>query len=308
MGVMLMKKVNMLTRLFVGVGLMVLVSAQAQEEFVLQPLSTQPTGKNLVIPECQFEGLPLSEVVGFLRSEFQGVQFVTAGPADKVLVDLELRSVGLKNILKAVEIQQQGMVKITDEGGDMYSIQVRMPRESKPILKAFSFGPYFNRIQSKVFQQEKWQIDEAIKSAGDDKRAAADIQRKYQEELLRNASRELDEELYTTIIDALESYKAVLGDSQSMEMPKLQTHMSSKLVIVIGQPDAVNIVGEIVQAMNGNTGGPYGGDFGFGSGGGFMGGASGMGGAGGGYGGGMGMGGARTGGFGGSDEGVKATY
>ena len=298
----------MLTRLFVGVGLMVLVSAQAQEEFVLQPLSTQPTGKNLVIPECQFEGLPLLEVVSFLRSEFHGVQFVTAGPADKVLVDLELRSVGLKNILKAVEIQQQGMVKITDEGGDMYSIQVRIPRESKPILKAFSFGPYFHRIQGELFQQEKWKIDEAIKSAGEDKRAAADIQRKYQEELLRNASRELDEELYTTIINALESYKAVLGDSQSMEMPKLQTHMSSKLVIVIGQPDAVNIVGEIVQAMNGNTGGPYGGDFGFGSGGGFMGGASGMGGAGGGYGGGMGMGGARTGGFGGSDEGVKATY
>ena len=298
----------MLTRLFVGVGLMVLVSSQAQEEFVLKPLSTQSTWENLVIPECQFEGLPLSEVVSFLRSEFQGVQFVTAGPVDKVLVDLELRSVGLKNILKAVEIQQQGMVKITDEGGDMYSIQVRMPRESKPILKAFSFGPYFHRIQGELFQQEKWKIDEAIKSAGEDKRAAADIQRKYQEELLRNASRELDEELYTTIINALESYKAVLGDSQSMEMPKLQTHMSSKLVIVIGQPDAVNVVGEIVKAMNGNTGGPYGGDFGFGSGGGFMGGASGMGGAGGGYGGGMGMGGSRTGGFGGSDEGVKATY
>lgn len=47
-----------------------------------------------------------------------------------------------------------------------------------------------------------------------------------------------------------------------MEMPKLQTHMSSKLVIVIGQPDAVNIVGEIVQAMNGNTVGTYGGGYG----------------------------------------------
>ena len=279
MEVMLMKKVNMLTRLFVGVGLMVLVSSQAQDD-LLKPVPVKMTWKDQIIKECQFEGLPLSEVIRFLRDEFHDVQLVTAGPVEKVLVDLELRSVGLRNILKAVEIQQQGLVKVTDEGGDMLSIQVRMPKEAKPILKAFSFGPYFNRVQGELFQQEKWKIDEAIKSAGEDKRAAADIQRKYQTELMHEASAKLDNELYNTILTALDAYKQALSGSQAMEMPKLQTHMSSKLVIVIGQPDAVNIVGEIVHAMNGNTASYGGGDI-------YSGGVSVMGGAGAGFGSGM---------------------
>lgn len=126
MGVMLMKKVNILTRLFVGLGLLVMVSSHAQDD-LLKPIPAKVTWKDQIIEECLLEGLPLSEVIRFLRNEFRGVQLVTAGPVDKVIVDLELRSVGLRNILKAVEIQQQGLVRVTDEGGDMLSIQVKIP-------------------------------------------------------------------------------------------------------------------------------------------------------------------------------------
>ena len=252
MGVMLMKKVNVMIRLLVAVGLMSLVSVKAQDS--IEPVPSKVGWEDLKIEECEFHGLPLSDVVSYLREEFRGVHLVTAGPVDKVNVDLELRSVGLKNILRAVEIQQQGFVKVMDEGDDMISIQVRLPKESKPVLKAFSFGPYFNRIQSKLVQQQGWQMDEILKEVGDDKRAIADIQRKFQDQMNDEAIETLDKELYSTIQTSLDSYKKVLGDSQTMEMPKLQLHMSSKLVIVIGQPDAVDIVAEIVQAMNGNSG------------------------------------------------------
>jgi hypothetical protein len=66
---------------------MVLVSSQAQND-LLKPLPAKVTWKDQVIRECQFDGLPLSEVIRFLRDEFHDVQLVIAGLVGKVLVDL----------------------------------------------------------------------------------------------------------------------------------------------------------------------------------------------------------------------------
>ena len=94
-GVMLMKKTYLLTRFFVAVGLMAMLSSQAQD-LSLNPVPSKAHWEDIVVDELQFgPDLNPRSLVGYLREQFPGVQLVTAGPIDKLKVDLELRSVGL---------------------------------------------------------------------------------------------------------------------------------------------------------------------------------------------------------------------
>ena len=90
MGVMLMKKTYLLTRFFVAVGLMAMLSSQAQD-LSLKPVPSKAHWEDIVVDELQFgPDLNPRGLVGYLREQFPGVQLVTAGPIDKLKVDLEL--------------------------------------------------------------------------------------------------------------------------------------------------------------------------------------------------------------------------
>ena len=94
-----------------------------------------------------------------LRVEFEGVQFVTNGPVERLTIDIELRSVTLWNILKAIEIQLEGQVKIDTRDKNMVAVYARIPESPKPILRAFSIASYLGTKLNDALERHGEQLE-----------------------------------------------------------------------------------------------------------------------------------------------------
>lgn len=239
------------------------VVAQSTNQELVNLAQSPPSYEQKVISEVLFDQMNLNDVLDYLRDEFEGVQFVTNGPVERLTVDIELRSVKLSNILKAIEIQLEGRVRIKQMEDNLVAVYATVPEAPKPILRAFSIAPF---MQSK--------INEASQKQGKD--LEAEDMEKLKAEMLQYA----EIEIHDTVHRSLEMLSKARQASDRLSVPQLNIHPRTKLMIVVGSPEAVEVVGQIVSALNGQVQS----GLGYGGGGGMMG---------------YGFGGSSSGGFGG---------
>lgn len=197
-----------------------------------------------VIDAVHFSKVNLKEVLDILRDQFEGVQFVTNGPVERLTVDIELRSVNLSNVLKAIEIQLEGLVKIKNIEGDLVAVYAHVPDAPKPVLRAYSIAPF---METKLV--------EASQKNGDN--LSVKELEKLKDEVLIYAEQEIHETVYRSLEMLSEAREA----SDRLGVPKLNIHPRTKLMIAVGSPEAVEVVGQIVSALNGQVqfGSSYGG-------------------------------------------------
>ena len=87
---------------------------------------------------------------------------------------------------------------------------------------------------------------------------------KLKEEVMQSA----EDEIYETVHRSLTMLTEAREASDPLDLPRLSIHPRTKLMIVVGMPEAVEVVGQIVSALNGQvqTGMGYGGGGGYGGG------------------------------------------
>ena len=243
MGVMFMKNTEKSLPLFACLSLcLAIVGNQnviGQSEVnespqpVVTPQVTAPY-KTKVIAQLNFVKTNLKDVLSELRDIFDGVQFVTNGPVERLTVDIELRSVNLRNILTAIEIQLEGQIRIREMEGNLVAVYANVPPAPKPILRAFSIAPYIKIKVNEAFEKHDKNLEpEELETLKDD--------------ILQVA----EDEIYDTIERSLQMLRDVSETSDQVGLAKLSIHPRSKLMIAVGSPESVEVVGQIVIALNG---------------------------------------------------------
>jgi hypothetical protein len=181
----------------------------------------------------------LGEVIDELRKQFNGIQIVTNGPVDKLQVNIELRSVSLKNIFRAIEINLSGQVFIEweEDNTNMVAVVVELPPSEKAILKAFSMAKYLEQVRKKVAtEQPEGMPDEVLTRIIDE-----------------NTFARAQEETYEIVVDSLALLSDARGSSSKLDLPRLSFHPRSELMIVVGQTEAVEVVSQIIKGLNGDN-------------------------------------------------------
>jgi hypothetical protein len=174
-----------------------------------------------------FEGIPLGEVVKFLREKFPEINFVVVGEAGGHAVFCELHSVGLADILKVFELAANGSLRVTRENERLISFTINdpprpsVPTPDPPMCRVFNLGRY---LEGKSPEE----LDRAIQAI---------------EEVVRMSLEMM----------------ADLGDAQGLsrvQMPEMSIHRDTKLLIVVGRAGpSMEAVEQVVQALQE----PYGG-------------------------------------------------
>ncbi|MDA7867167.1 hypothetical protein N9B57_04440 [Verrucomicrobia bacterium] len=198
-----------------------------------------------------FENLQLSEVVEFLREEFDGINFVLADELRDVEPFLKLRRVTISDILEGLALATDGLVQHKQVSDRLVHLFADSGIQRRPELKAFNLRIYFD-----AFGGEE---EEALK------------------------------ELYQVLEQGWGMMRQADGGRSQGRRPELSIHQKTKLLIAVGYQTELGVVESIVDALHGGRsridfGGGMGGGMSRGGGGGY--GAS----AGGGYGGAYGLG------------------
>jgi hypothetical protein len=198
-----------------------------------------------------FENLLLSEVVEFLRQEFDGLNFVLAEELRDVEPFLKLRWVTISDILEGLALATDGLVQHKQVSERLVHLSVDPGVQRRPELKAFNLRNYFD-----AFGGEE---EEALK------------------------------ELYQVLEQGWIMMRQANGGRSRGRQPELNIHQKTKLLIAVGYETELRVVEAIVDALHGGRskidfGGGMGGRGGYGGGGGIT-----AGGGGGGYGGSYGL-------------------
>jgi len=184
------------------------------------------------LPDFQADGLPLSEVANALSEKFPEVNFVLDPVVKETMVAMKLRSVTLEDIFTAIGITTQtgsgaidpttgipphGAVQANKVSDRMVSFTLRQsptPEITKPICRAFSLARYLDG-----------------KSEADSAKALEDV-----EQVL---------ELCWSLLRGANSSSAKLG------APNLSLHRATKLLVVVGQPDQIEVVQQVIGELEG---------------------------------------------------------
>ncbi len=246
---MLMKTLNKNTLQFQWVMAMIAIVSP------IQPLIAQPVDQkevNASVPNPNealwqnktldlFEAheKSLGEVIDQLRAEFHGLQIVTHGPVDEMRVDIELRSVGIQTIFKAIEINLSGHIQIKLEDENLLGVYAELPPSDKVILKAFSIAPYLERVREKIIEAE---VPKGI---------SEENLNKITKEIALIAMDRAQTDIHQITIESLTLLSEVRRSPSKLEAPKLSFHPRSELLIVVGKTEAVGVAGQIITALNG---------------------------------------------------------
>ncbi len=236
-----------------------------------------------------FEAHPLVEIVDYLRSEFDGVNFILDEELADETLTLRLRRVTLEDILQAISLATRGLVQCDVVSESLVHVRTEPAPHEESSLEAFSLKSYFADYE------------------GDDSDAL--------------------KELYRVLEQGLAMVRTANGKRYQGKMPQLNIHHKTKLLIVAGTKSDLSVVSSIIGALEkhaesarpgnygfgqmgggGGYGGMYGGGGGGGAGMGFGGGMPGAAGGGGMNGGTGGYGGGGNSGFGGGGGGLGAGY
>lgn len=206
------------------------------------------------LEDIRFDDVPLTVVVDNLREGFPEINFIITGDAKNLPVTLQLRSVTLNDILTALTIAASDQIVVDEVDERLVTIRPAVRERSKPMLRAFNLGSYLAKSGSSEEETE-----EAL------------------------------QEVYDVLVNAWDMFQSADPEMRHVDMPSLSHHRQTKLLIAVGQEEHLQMIEQIVNALQGVSssmgggGGGMGGG-GYGSGGMGGGGYGGMGGGGGGYG------------------------
>ncbi len=214
------------------------------------------------VDQIEFDGLPLADIVHFLRDEFDGLNFVLADELSDVSLNLSLRRVTIIDILEGISLATNRLVLYEQVSDRLFHIRPDSMTQQQTQLRAFNLRGYFAAYEGEE--------DEALK------------------------------ELYELLDDGWTMVRRGRGGNLQSRRPELSIHRKTKLLIAVGFHAELAVVESIVEALQGARVqmGVAGGMGGFGGGGVGGGGMFGGGYSYGGGGGGVGFGGGGGGGYG----------
>ena len=182
------------------------------------------------IPEVRVDNLPLGEIIDRLRAEFPEINFIAKqqGAVDvdlnSIPVTLRVRAVTLKEVLVALELAAQHPIRITGGPDDRLVIF-----EAKSPAEIAATAPVQPVVVTRIFNLTRY-------LAG---RSSNEI---------NEAMRELQEVLEIT--GAM--IESSTGDKPLR--PQLNLHRGTKLLIVVGQPEELAIVEQVVGELQRGAG------------------------------------------------------
>lgn len=197
-----------------------------------------------------FEDIPLTEVVQYLRDQFDGLNFVLAEELQNVEPFLKLRRVSVSDILEGLSLATGGLVQHQKISDRLVHLFPDPGLQQRPELRAFNLRNYFE-----TFGGEE---EEALK------------------------------ELYQVLEQGWTMMRQLNRSGARGNKPELSIHQKTKLLIAVGYDSELRVVESIVDALHGGrssiqsggmgaAGGGYGGFFGGASSGGYGPGTSGVG-------------------------------
>jgi hypothetical protein len=173
-------------------------------------------------PDIEFVQDPMSEVVDYLRENLSGenVNFVLSDEIADVEVNLRLRNVSFAQLTKALEISSGGRVQIEAVEAGLYHVRPGEVRyvPLKPVLRVFNLSKYL--------------------SGKPDTESARAI-----EDLMRTVD---------LAFDMLNDAKRSANGSKSAKSKKplnSQFHPGTKLMLVIGSPEDVDVFHEVTSQL-----------------------------------------------------------
>ncbi len=198
------------------------------------------------LPEVQFDNVPLSEVANHLSAQFPEINFVLHPNVKEIPVLLRLRSVTLDDIFTALDISTQvggqgvdpttgmavpgGGLHVNKLNDRMVSLSYGQPAAVyvvKPVCRAFSLSRYLAGKSEKDVDAALNDIEEALQIA----------------------------------------WKMLQAGEQSKskaQQPSLNLHRATKLLIVVGQPEQVEVVEQVISQLDGGVAASGAGGTGFG--------------------------------------------
>jgi hypothetical protein len=170
------------------------------------------------VNEVRLDGIPYSEVATVLAKSFPEINFVVTPGEIEQAVSLNLRSVTLDDIFAAMNLATRGCVQAAKINDRMVNIKVVEAVASEPtpkkVCRAFSLSRYLS--------------------------GRADDQREL-------ALKELE--------DALDQCWMMLQKANptdpTLQRPELSLHSTTKLLIVVGVPEQLAVVEEVVNQLEG---------------------------------------------------------
>ena len=218
------------------------IAAGAGKTDSIKPRTSASPPANAIVEKTfeniEFIAMPIREVVEYLREtmESTGVNFIVSDEVAAVEIDLKLRNVSFDQLNTSIEIASEGRVKIESVDGRLYHIrpgEVRVTRP-EPILRVFNLS----RI---LAGRKEAEISQTI------------------------------EDLHQTVGLAfemlVEAQRAAGGTGPKKTRIPINSkfHPGTKLMIVIGAPDDVEVFQEVTSQLLGeprhtvrNSGNPFG--------------------------------------------------
>ena len=176
------------------------------------------------VPRFQSDNLPLGEIVKQLRADFREINFIfkrqNNGDASGASITMDLRDVTLKEILKAIEVAADRPLEISIESDERLVVFEKrtvdpsgLPVEAPIATRVYNISSYLaQRPESEAAQALK-EMEDVIHLAG--------------EMLIRASS-------------GARTFR-----------PTLSVHPSTKLLIVVGRPEELALVEQVVTELQG---------------------------------------------------------
>src|SRR2546421_585376 len=178
------------------------------------------------LSDFQSDGLPLDEVVKRLRADFPELNYIVREKVRSEGVSLILRSVTLEEILKALEPGTEGRVRVIwpTNYNDRLIIFDRGPGPGAAIDRATGLpmqGGSGNEKLCRVFNLGKY--------------------------LARTSDKGTDAAI-KEVLESLETAWSMLrqANNDQEELPKLNLHRGTKLLIAVGRPEDLEILEQVV--------------------------------------------------------------
>ncbi len=187
------------------------------------------------ISQLKVDGVPLEEVVRILRDSFPELNFIVKDKVHAETVAFTLRSVTLEEIFKALEPATEGRVQV------IYSTN----RNDRLIV--------FDRTQPPVRVDPSTGLPLTGSPFPADARKICRVFN-LSEYLAGRSGKELDQAI-TEIRDVLEAAWSMLrnANNQSDQIPTFSVHRGTRLLVVVGSPEDLAIVQDVVIGLQGSA-------------------------------------------------------
>ncbi len=165
----------------------------------------------------QFVDEDLKDIISFLRDHFPGANFMVQPKAENVRVTLNVRNVGMEQALQAVAFASDGRLAVSRMDYHFYGLILTDPAANssqKPTCRVF------NLSGAQDFS---------------DGRADAFL-----------------DEMKESIMQTMAILRHA-DTASSLEMPELQFHRATRLLVAVGKPDSLAIVDQFVVALGGRA-------------------------------------------------------